>query len=105
MGKKSKLSNQKHGPFIAGIGLTALNPFFLIWWLTIGLKLILDAMIIWAFVGILIVFVLHIWMDFVWLGITAFLASKSSKILSNRNYKIIDDNVKFNYSFILESLF
>ena len=87
--KEIKLSNQKHGPFIAGIGLTALNPFFLIWWLTIGLKLILDAMIIWAFVGILIVFVLHIWMDFVWLGITSFLASKSSKILSNRNYKLL----------------
>ena len=88
-GKESKLSNSKHGPLIAGIGLTALNPFFLIWWLTIGLKLISDAMIIWSFVGILIVFVLHIWMDFVWLGITAFLASKSSKILSNRNYKIM----------------
>ena len=88
-GKESKFSNPKHGPLIAGIGLTALNPFFLIWWLTIGLKLISDAMIIWSFVGILIVFVLHIWMDFVWLGITAFLASKSSKILSNRNYKIM----------------
>ena len=87
--KESKFSNPKHGPLIAGIGLTALNPFFLIWWLTIGLKLISDAMIVWSFVGILIVFVLHIWMDFAWLGITAFLASKSSKILSNRNYKIM----------------
>ena len=87
--QESKLSNTKHGPLIAGIGLTALNPFFLIWWLTIGLKLISDAMIIWGFIGILIVFVLHIWMDFVWLGITAFLASKSSKILSNRNYKFM----------------
>ena len=42
-----------------------------------------------AFTGILIVFLLHIWMDFVWLGIVAFLASKSVKIISNRNYKII----------------
>jgi len=43
----------------------------------------------WSFVGILIVFVLHIWMDFVWLGSVSFLASKSSKILSNKNYKIL----------------
>ncbi|MGI9565583.1 MAG: LysE family transporter [Nitrosopumilus sp.] len=87
--KEMSFSNQKHGPLVAGIGLTALNPFFLIWWLTIGLKLIVDAMVIWAFVGILIVFIFHIWMDFSWLGITAFLTSKSSKFLSNRNYKIL----------------
>ena len=79
----------KQGPIITGVLLSALNPFFIIWWLTIGLKLISDAMAIWAFVGILIVFVLHIWMDFVWLGSTAFLISKSKKIISNTNYKII----------------
>lgn len=82
-------SKQKHGPIIAGIGLTALNPFFIIWWLTIGFKLISDAMLIWAVSGILILFLFHIWMDFAWLGTTAFLASKSSKILSNRSYKIL----------------
>ena len=79
----------KQGPIITGVLLSALNPFFIIWWLTIGLKLISDAMAIWAFVGILIVFVLHIWMDFVWLGATAFLISKSKKIISNTNYKIL----------------
>ncbi|MDC4212659.1 MAG: LysE family translocator [Candidatus Nitrosopumilus limneticus] len=78
-----------HGPVITGILLSALNPFFIIWWITIGFKLISDSMIIWAFAGILIVFVSHIWMDFAWLGITAYLASKSKKIISNRNYKIM----------------
>lgn len=79
----------KHGPLVTGIVLSALNPFFIIWWLTIGFKLISDAMLIWAFSGILIVFFLHIWMDFVWLGGISFLASKSSKIISNKNYKVI----------------
>ena len=89
--KKNKKSETKlkQGPIITGVLLSALNPFFIIWWLTIGLKLISDAMAIWAFVGILIVFVLHVWMDFVWLGATAFLISKSKKIISNTNYKII----------------
>ena len=89
--KKNKKSETKlkQGPIITGVLLSALNPFFIIWWLTIGLKLISDAMAIWAFVGILIVFVLHVWMDFVWLGSTAFLISKSKKIISNTNYKII----------------
>ena len=89
--KKNEKSETKlkQGPIITGVLLSALNPFFIIWWLTIGLKLISDAMAIWAFIGILIVFVLHIWMDFVWLGSTAFLISKSKKIISNTNYKII----------------
>ena len=46
-------------------------------------------MLIWAFAGMLIVFVMHIWMDFVWLGGIAFLASKSTQIMSNRNYKAL----------------
>ncbi|KAF6247760.1 lysine transporter LysE [Nitrosopumilus sp. b3] len=79
----------KQGPLITGILLSALNPFFIIWWLTIGFKLISDAMLIWAFAGIIILFGLHIWMDFTWLGIISFLASKSSKILSNKNYKVL----------------
>ncbi len=87
--KEIVLSNRKQGPLIAGIVLSALNPFFIIWWLAIGFKLISDAILMWSFVGILIVFVLHIWMDFVWLGSVSFLASKSSKILSNKNYKIL----------------
>jgi threonine/homoserine/homoserine lactone efflux protein len=86
---KNITSTPKHGPLVTGILLSALNPFFIIWWLTIGFKLISDAMLIWAFSGIVIVFLLHIWMDFAWLGGISFLASKSSKILSNRNYKFI----------------
>ena len=87
--KEDSTSNLKQGPLVTGIVLSALNPFFIIWWLTIGFKLISDAMLIWAFTGILIVFVMHIWMDFVWLGGISFLASKSSQIISNRNYKAL----------------
>jgi threonine/homoserine/homoserine lactone efflux protein len=86
---ETKNFNPKQGAVFTGILLSALNPFFIIWWLSIGFKLISDAMLIWAFAGVLIVFVLHIWMDFVWLYSIAHLASKSAKILSSRNYKIL----------------
>ena len=81
--------NQKNNPIIVGIAFSALNPFFIVWWITIGFKLISDAMMMWSFFGILILFALHIWMDFVWLGATAFLASKSSKLIRNKGYKIL----------------
>ena len=87
--KEVVVINQKQGALITGVLLSGLNPFFIIWWLTIGFKLISDAMMIWAFSGMLIMFGLHIWMDFAWLGGVSFLASKSTKILSNKNYKIL----------------
>ena len=87
--KEFSIKNQKQGALITGVLLSGLNPFFIVWWLTIGFKLISDAMLIWAFSGMLIMFGLHIWMDFAWLGAVSFLALKSTKILSNRNYKIL----------------
>lgn len=87
--KEFSIKNQKQGALITGVLLSGLNPFFIIWWLTIGFKLISDAMLIWAFSGMLIMFGLHIWMDFAWLGAISFLASKSTKILSNRSYRIL----------------
>ncbi|MGI0056313.1 MAG: LysE family transporter [Nitrosarchaeum sp.] len=86
---KKTTFNLKHSPVLTGITLSALNPFFIVWWLSVGFKLISDAMLIWAFAGIFVVFLLHIWMDFVWLYSIAGLASKGSKIISNRNYKIL----------------
>ena len=77
------------GPILAGIFLSALNPFFIIWWLTVGLKLITESIELWGFLGIIILFLFHIWMDYVWLYIVAFFASKSRNFLSNRNYKIL----------------
>ena len=102
--------NSKQGPLITGVLLSALNPFFIIWWLTIGFKLISDAMMIWAFAGILIVFVLHIWMDFAWLGVVSFLASKSKKIISNNIYKILMGGLSimliyFGITFLIETFY
>ena len=79
----------KHGAFLTGILFSALNPFFIIWWLTIGFKLISDSIEIWSYWGIGILFGVHIWMDFVWLGFVAFSASKAGNILSNQNYRIL----------------
>jgi len=79
----------KHGSLLAGVLLSALNPFFLIWWFTIGFKLISDSLELWSFWGIGMMFLFHIWMDFVWLWTIAFLASKSSSLISNKSYRIL----------------
>ena len=81
-------SESNHGPFLAGVLFTGLNPFFIIWWFTIGLKLITDSIALWSFVGLAIMFGFHIWMDYVWLMSVALVSKKGSGLLSNRNYKI-----------------
>lgn len=84
--KKIKSSRSS---FMAGVFFSGLNPFFLIWWFTIGFKLITDSIQIWGIFGIVILFGLHIWMDYVWLFGIAGLASKAKNVLSNRNYKMV----------------
>ena len=86
--KPSSVFEGRHGPFIAGIMLSALNPFFLIWWFTIGFKLISDSLVLASFAGIGIMFAFHIWMDYAWLCTVGFLSSKGKTILSSKNYGI-----------------
>lgn len=100
-------TNSNKGPFLAGIFLTAFNPFFIIWWLTIGFKLISDSVILWSFWGVGVMFLLHIWMDYAWLSSTAMISAKISKFISNRNFKFLIMGlslalVYFGISFLIE---
>lgn len=76
-------------PVIAGIALSALNPFFLIWWFTVGLKLVADSATFGLSAGIAILFAFHIWMDYAWLAGTAYLASKGRSMLQSKYYPVL----------------
>ena len=82
-------TKSSHGPFVAGILLSALNPFFIIWWLTIGLVLISESIQIFGIFGIVILFGFHIWMDYAWLFTIAAFSSKAKNYLSKKNFKMI----------------
>jgi len=87
--KNQKIGNRKNKsnhPLYIGILLTGLNPMFIIWWLTIGLKLISEALIFASLIGVLLMFVLHIWIDYAWLTGIAYLAKKGRNILNNKIY-------------------
>ena len=97
-------------PFVAGIALSALNPFFLVWWFTVGLKLIADSATFGLAAGIAILFALHIWMDYAWLAGTAFLASKGSSVLKSKYYPLLLVGLAtilayYGVSFILNALY
>ena len=76
-------------PILVGFIFTILNPFFLVWWLTIGSKLISDSVINFGIVdGILIIFFSHIWMDYFWLWFTSFMINKGKFIIKEKVYRI-----------------
>jgi threonine/homoserine/homoserine lactone efflux protein len=72
--------------FLLGLFLTGLNPFFIVWWITIGSSLIFMALDFASLMGITIMYFSHIWMDFFWLTITAALAKKGHSIIKSKWY-------------------
>jgi threonine/homoserine/homoserine lactone efflux protein len=74
-------------PLLLGMVFTALNPFFIAWWLTIGLKLVLDSISLFGgATGGFLLFSFHIWMDYVWLILTAYLIFKGVSIINTKYY-------------------
>ena len=83
-------THNKKDPLIIGSILSALNPFFILWWLTAGLKLISDSLELYGFaMGIVVVFSFHIWMDYGWLAVTAHLISRGTLIFGSKYYPIL----------------
>jgi len=83
--KTSALTNK---PILAGIILSAGNPYFLLWWATVGLALATQATQwgIWAFA----LFALAHWsVDLIWLQILSWASFKGSVLLGPRGMRIV----------------
>ncbi len=75
--KTISASDFKRSPILIGIGFSALNPFFIAWWVGIGSPLIFEAISYWGLSGILFFYLAHVWLDFAWLSIVAHVTSIS----------------------------
>jgi len=83
-----ELSITRKGPLVAGIVLSGGNPYFLIWWATVGLTLVTTArgFGVWAFV----LFALAHWScDLVWLTILSWGSFKGASVLSPRRRRAV----------------
>jgi threonine/homoserine/homoserine lactone efflux protein len=77
-------------PYLAGIMFTSLNPFFIVWWTTVGVKLISDSISLLGHpAGIAFLFFVHIWMDYAWLGLSSYLAIRGFNILRSEYHRYI----------------
>lgn len=84
---KTKKKSYKHLA-ILGVTMSLANPYWTIWWLTIGLGLLLTAQKM-GLIAILFFFLGHILADFTWYSLVSLAVSKGRKFISIRIYKII----------------
>ena len=64
-----------------------LNPYFILWWLTVGAKLIIIALEFAALLGVVFMFICHVWMDYVWLTGVAYFAKKGTNVIGLKWYR------------------
>lgn len=91
LGRSGDLSVQavhRGGSFAAGVFLSGSNPYFLIWWATVGLAMITQAggFGAWAFV----LFALAHWsVDLIWLTILSWASFKGTSVLGPKGQRIV----------------
>ncbi len=86
---ETKQETSTHRLFFIGVLFTALNPYFIIWWLTVGSNLILLALELAALAGVVFMFLCHVWMDYVWLTSVAYFSKKGVNALGSRWYRAL----------------
>jgi threonine/homoserine/homoserine lactone efflux protein len=85
---QSKLPEKRNLLFI-GLAFTGLNPFFLVWWLTVGANLVLISLAFASLAGVIFMYVCHVWMDYAWLSTIAHLSKLGANIAGFKWYRLI----------------
>jgi threonine/homoserine/homoserine lactone efflux protein len=88
-GERNRATKLPANSLMLGIALTGLNPYFILWWLTIGSVLVVQALAFAAIVGVLIMYLAHVWMDYAFLTGIAHLAKKGRNIIGSHYYRIV----------------
>jgi threonine/homoserine/homoserine lactone efflux protein len=86
---QGKQKEKSGGLILNGIVISAMNPYFIIWWTVVGLGLMMTANKAYGIAGVAVFFVGHILADFSWYLLISFLASRSRKLMNEKVYRII----------------
>ena len=81
-------AKNQRGPFVTGVLLTAANPYFLIWWATVGLALTTQAVEL-GVVAFALFAVVHWLCDLLWLEALSLASHKGTDLLGGRLQQIV----------------
>lgn len=71
---------------VAGAVTTAANPYFFLWWATVGSVLAFKAQA-FGLLGVALFIIVHLSTDFLWYSGVSFMAHKTGRIMPGRVYK------------------
>ena len=83
-----KVEVPRQESLFAGIWTTAVNPGFILWWITIGTALIMNAQI-FGLLGFSVFAVVHWLCDFLWYAVVAFVIFKSRRFWNEKVHTAI----------------
>lgn len=78
-------TSSKFGPIKAGIFISLANPYWTLWWATVGLSFIVQSLKV-GYIGVGTFFSGHILADLSWYCVIALAVSKGKKLMSQRVY-------------------
>ena len=76
-------------PLVAGIITTISNPYFILWWATIGVLLIITALT-FGWVGVITFIIVHESCDLGWDWLVSYTVYKSKKLWTNKIHVIVN---------------
>jgi threonine/homoserine/homoserine lactone efflux protein len=79
----------ERGSILTGVMLSGLNPYFILWWFSIGSALIYEAMSLGLIQGLTVMYLSHVWLDYLWLGLLAYLSKYGRKVIGLRIYRYV----------------
>lgn len=80
---------RSYGSIMGGIISSISNPYFFIWWITIGWAFLLKGLEIAGVFGLIGFLIGHWSADFSWTSIVSFFSSKGSEVLDKKEYDFI----------------
>ena len=82
-------SAAKRGSILSGIITSVTNPYFYLWWATVGWAFMLKGIELAGIIGVLSFLVGHWGADLAWFSLVSFFTSKGRHVLPGKRYKIM----------------
>lgn len=82
----STIERQPIRPWVSGIILSLTNPYWSLWWATVGVSYVVVAMSLGT-IGLITFFVGHILSDLAWFSLVSFIINTGRNFISDRLYQ------------------
>jgi threonine/homoserine/homoserine lactone efflux protein len=81
--------NLKYGPIYSGIITSLSNPYFFMWWFTVGAAFMFEGLRLAGLVGLAAFLVGHWTSDFSWYGFVSICTDRGAAIAGDRAYRFV----------------